>query len=101
MPACCQLLQKRMMFWPVLYAVFLTSLSAPGMINVDFADVKTVMSEMGMAMMGTGSATGSNRAREATEQAVRNPLLEDVALNGARGILVNITAGPDLSLGRI
>lgn len=71
----------------------------PGMINVDFADVKTVMSEMGMAMMGTGSATGSNRAREATEQAVRNPLLEDVALNGARGILVNITAGPDLSLG--
>ena len=69
----------------------------PGMINVDFADVKTVMSEMGMAMMGTGSATGS--AREATEQAIRNPLLEDIALNGARGILVNITAGPDLSLG--
>ena len=71
----------------------------PGMINVDFADVKTVMSEMGMAMMGTGSATGSNRAREATEEAVRNPLLADVVLNGARGILVNITAGPDLSLG--
>ncbi|HKM36338.1 MAG TPA: cell division protein FtsZ [Thiopseudomonas sp.] len=71
----------------------------PGMINVDFADVKTVMSEMGMAMMGTGSATGSNRAREATEEAVRNPLLEDVVLHGARGILVNITAGPDLSLG--
>lgn len=71
----------------------------PGMINVDFADVRTVMSEMGMAMMGTGSATGSNRAREATEEAVRNPLLADVVLNGARGILVNITAGPDLSLG--
>ncbi|HKM27528.1 MAG TPA: cell division protein FtsZ [Thiopseudomonas sp.] len=71
----------------------------PGMINVDFADVRTVMSEMGMAMMGTGSATGSNRAREATEEAVRNPLLADVVLSGARGILVNITAGPDLSLG--
>ncbi len=71
----------------------------PGMINVDFADVKTVMSEMGMAMMGTGSATGPNRAREATEEAIRNPLLEDVNLHGARGILVNITAGPDLSLG--
>ena len=71
----------------------------PGMINVDFPDVKTAMSAMGMAMMGTGSATGSNRAREATEQAVRNPLLEDVVLHGARGILVNITAGPDLSLG--
>ncbi|MFC2974008.1 cell division protein FtsZ [Azotobacter bryophylli] len=71
----------------------------PGMINVDFADVKTVMSEMGMAMMGTGSATGAGRAREATEAAIRNPLLEDVHLQGARGILVNITAGPDLSLG--
>lgn len=71
----------------------------PGMINVDFADVKTVMSEMGMAMMGTGCASGPNRAREATEAAIRNPLLEDVHLQGARGILVNITAGPDLSLG--
>ena len=71
----------------------------PGMINVDFADVKTVMSEMGMAMMGTGCASGPNRAREATEAAIRNPLLEDVNLEGARGILVNITAGPDLSLG--
>ncbi len=71
----------------------------PGMINVDFADVKTVMSEMGMAMMGTGCASGTNRAREATEEAIRNPLLEDVNLHGARGILVNITAGPDLSLG--
>src|SRR5690554_3423951 len=70
-----------------------------GMINVDFADVKTVMSEMGMAMMGTGRATGENRAREAAEAAIRSPLLEDVNLQGARGILVNITAGIDLSLG--
>lgn len=71
----------------------------PGMINVDFADVKTVMSEMGMAMMGTGRSTGENRAREAAEAAIRSPLLEDVNLQGARGILVNITAGIDLSLG--
>lgn len=71
----------------------------PGMINVDFADVRTVMSEMGMAMMGTGRATGENRAREAAEAAIRSPLLEDVNLQGARGILVNITAGIDLSLG--
>jgi cell division protein FtsZ len=71
----------------------------PGMINVDFADVRTVMSEMGMAMMGTGCATGENRAREAAEAAIRSPLLEDVNLQGARGILVNITAGIDLSLG--
>ena len=71
----------------------------PGLMNVDFADVKTVMGEMGMAMMGTGCASGPNRAREATEAAIRNPLLEDVNLHGARGILVNITAGLDLSLG--
>lgn len=71
----------------------------PGMVNVDFADVRTVMSEMGMAMMGTGRATGENRAREAAETAIRSPLLEDVNLQGARGILVNITAGIDLSLG--
>ena len=71
----------------------------PGMINVDFADVKTVMSEMGMAMMGTGSAVGAGRAREAAEAAIRSPLLEDVNLQGARGILVNITAGENLSLG--
>jgi cell division protein FtsZ len=71
----------------------------PGTINVDFADVRTVMSEMGMAMMGTGSARGENRAREAAEAAIRSPLLEDINLQGARGILVNITAGPDLSLG--
>ena len=71
----------------------------PGMINVDFADVRTVMSEMGMAMMGTGSASGEDRAREAAEAAIRSPLLEDVDLQGARGILVNITAGESLSLG--
>ena len=74
-------------------------ITSPGIINVDFADVRTVMSEMGMAMMGTGVATGENRAREAAEKAIRSPLLEDVNLNGARGILVNITAGPDLSIG--
>jgi cell division protein FtsZ len=71
----------------------------PGMINVDFADVRTVMSEMGMAMMGSGTAKGENRAREAAEAAIRSPLLEDINLQGARGILVNITAGMDLSLG--
>ncbi|MFN2328573.1 MAG: cell division protein FtsZ [Chromatocurvus sp.] len=71
----------------------------PGMINVDFADVRTVMSEMGMAMMGTGSARGENRAREAAERAINSPLLDDIDLQGARGILVNITAGLDLSLG--
>ena len=67
----------------------------PGMINVDFADVRTVMSEMGMAMMGTGCASGPNRAREATEAAIRNPLLEDVNLEGARGILVKVGTGID------
>ncbi|MEY3007607.1 MAG: cell division protein FtsZ [Pseudomonadota bacterium] len=71
----------------------------PGMINVDFADVKTVMSEMGMAMMGTGRASGEDRAREAAEKAIQSPLLDDIDLQGARGILVNITAGLDLSLG--
>ncbi len=71
----------------------------PGMINVDFADVRTVMSEMGMAMMGTGSARGENRAREAAEKAINSPLLDDIDLQGARGILVNITAGLDLALG--
>ncbi|MBV1876845.1 MAG: cell division protein FtsZ [Pseudomonadales bacterium] len=71
----------------------------PGMINVDFADVKTVMSEMGMAMMGSGVATGDNRAREAAEAAIQSPLLDDVDFKGARGILVNIAAGVDISLG--
>ena len=71
----------------------------PGMINVDFADVRTVMSEMGMAMMGTGRSSGENRARDAAESAMRSPLLEDVDLHGARGILVNVTAGPELNIG--
>jgi len=71
----------------------------PGMINVDFADVRTVMSEMGMAMMGSGAGRGENRAREAAEAAIRSPLLEDVDFNGARGILVNIAANLDISLG--
>ena len=74
-------------------------ITRPGMINVDFADVRTVMSEMGMAMMGTGVARGEDRAREAAEAAVRSPLLEDVDLRGAKGILVNITAGLDMNLG--
>ncbi len=71
----------------------------PGMINVDFSDVRTVMSEMGAAMMGTGTAVGDSRAREAAEKAINSPLLDDIDLQGARGILVNITAGLDLSLG--
>lgn len=70
----------------------------PGTINVDFADVRTVMSEMGLALMGSGTASGPNRAREATEQAIHNPLLDDINLQGARGVLVNITAGPDLGM---
>ncbi|MFW5451153.1 MAG: cell division protein FtsZ [Methylophagaceae bacterium] len=69
-----------------------------GMINVDFADVRTVMSEMGMAMMGTGQASGDNRGIEAAEHAVSSPLLEDVDLSGARGVLVNITAGLDMTI---
>lgn len=74
-------------------------ITCPGLINVDFADVRTVMSEMGMAMMGSGKASGENRAREAAEAAVASPLLEDVNLSGARGILVNVTAGMDMSIG--
>lgn len=74
-------------------------ITRPGLINVDFADVRTVMSEMGMAMMGTGSARGEQRARQAAEAAIASPLLEDVNFSGARGILVNITAGLDMSIG--
>ena len=70
----------------------------PGLINVDFADVRTVMSEMGLAMMGTGSARGDDRAQAASEAAIQNPLLDDVNLAGANGILVNITAGPDFTM---
>ncbi len=73
-------------------------ITRPGLINVDFADVRTVMSEMGMAMMGSGSATGPDRAREAAEAAVLSELLEDVNISGAKGILVNVTAGEDMGL---
>jgi cell division protein FtsZ len=74
-------------------------ITRPGLINVDFADVKTVMSGMGVSMMGTGSASGENRAREAAEKAINSPLLEDIDLAGANGILVNITAGMTLTIG--
>jgi cell division protein FtsZ len=74
-------------------------ITRPGLINVDFADVRTVMSEMGMAMMGTGLASGEARARTAAEAAVSSPLLEDIDLAGAHGILVNVTAGASLSIG--
>lgn len=70
----------------------------PGLINLDFADVRTVMGEMGKAMMGTGEAEGEGRAVEAAEKAIANPLLDDVSLKGARGVLINITGGPDLKL---
>ena len=74
-------------------------ITRPGMINVDFADVRTVMSEMGMAMMGTGVATGQDRASEAAKAAISSPLLEDIDIAGAKGILVNVTSGMDLSIG--
>lgn len=74
-------------------------ITRPGLINVDFADVRTVMSEMGMAMMGSGVASGEGRAREAAEAAISSPLLEDINLAGANGVLVNVTAGTDLSIG--
>jgi cell division protein FtsZ len=74
-------------------------ITRPGLINVDFADVRTVMSEMGMAMMGSGSGRGEDRARMAAEAAMASPLLEDVNLAGARGILVNVTAGLNMSIG--
>ncbi|CAL4326276.1 cell division protein FtsZ [Buchnera aphidicola] len=73
-------------------------ITRPGLMNVDFADVRTVMVEMGYAMMGTGIASGENRAEEASEIAISSPLLEDIDLSGARGVLVNITAGFDLKL---
>ncbi len=74
-------------------------ITRPGLINVDFADVRTVMAEMGMAMMGTATASGEHRAQEAARAAVASPLLDDINISGARGILVNITAGRDLSIG--
>jgi cell division protein FtsZ len=70
----------------------------PGLINLDFADVKTIMSGMGVAMMGTGVAEGDNRAMSAAQKAIASPLLEDGSVNGARGVIINVTGGPDLSL---
>src|SRR5690242_18755092 len=70
----------------------------PGLINLDFADIRAVMSEMGKAMMGTGEAEGDRRAIDAAEAAISNPLLEDVSMKGARGVLINITGGPDMTL---
>lgn len=69
-----------------------------GLVNVDFADVRAVMSEMGMAMMGTGEGSGDNRAVEAAEKAISSPLLEDISIHGARGVLINVTASPDVTL---
>ncbi len=73
----------------------------PGYINLDFADVKTIMSASGVALMGTGSASGQNRAMAAAEKAISSPLLEDVAIRGARGVLFNVTAGPSLSMNEV
>jgi len=74
------------------------TITVPGLINVDFADVRTIMSEMGMALMGEGVGTGENRAVDAAQRAISSPLLEDISIDGARGILVNVTAGKDLTL---
>ena len=73
-------------------------INVPGIVNVDFMDVRTVMSEMGDAIMGTGSASGENRGRQAAEQAINSPLLENVSIEGARGVLLNITGGSDMGL---
>ena len=76
-------------------------INVPGLINLDFADVKTVMSQMGDALMGSGMATGEGRAKEAAEKAITSPLIDDISINGALGVLVNITGGKDLSLNDI
>jgi cell division protein FtsZ len=73
-------------------------ITIPGFINVDFADVRAIMKGMGMALMGTGHAVGENRAMDATQRAISSPLLEEASINGAKGVLVNITGGPDLTL---
>jgi len=70
----------------------------PGLINLDFADVRTVMDEMGKAMMGTGEASGEDRAQQAAEKAIANPLLDEISLSGARGVLINVTGGNDMTL---
>jgi cell division protein FtsZ len=73
-------------------------ITVPGLINLDFADVRTIMQGMGMALMGTGHARGENRAIEATQEAISSPLLEEASIQGARGVLINITGGRDLTL---
>ncbi|MFP3870123.1 MAG: cell division protein FtsZ [Syntrophobacteria bacterium] len=87
----------------LLYAVKGISdlIMIPGLINLDFADVKTIMSEMGMALMGTGIASGDNRAVEAAQQAISSPLLEDINISGAKGVLINITSGPDITIDEV
>jgi cell division protein FtsZ len=73
-------------------------ITVPGLINLDFADVKTVMKGMGMALMGTGEGTGANRALDATQRAISSPLLEETTIDGAKGVLINVTGGRDLTL---
>src|SRR4029453_18765755 len=73
----------------------------PGLINLDFADVKTIMSRMGLAIMGTGIASGDDRARLAATAAISSPLLEDASVQGARGVIINITGGPDMTLSEV
>jgi cell division protein FtsZ len=73
----------------------------PGLINLDFADVRTVMAEMGLALMGSATASGENRAVEAAQKAISSPLLEDISIQGARGVLINVTGGPDLGVHEI
>jgi cell division protein FtsZ len=87
----------------LLYAVKGISdlITVPGLINLDFADVKTIMGEMGMALMGTGMASGDDRAAEAAQQAISSPLLEDISISGAKGVLMNITCGPDLTIDEV
>lgn len=87
----------------LLYAVKGISdlITVPGLINLDFADVKTIMSEMGMALMGTGMASGEDRATEAAQKAISSPLLEDVSISGAKGVLMNISSGLDLTIDEV
>jgi cell division GTPase FtsZ len=73
-------------------------ITMPGLVNLDFADIRTIMTKMGKAMMGTGEAEGDNRAIAACQEAISNPLLDDISIKGARGVLVNMTGGPDMTL---
>jgi cell division protein FtsZ len=87
----------------LLYAVRGISdlIVTPGLVNLDFADVRTIMSEMGVALMGTGQASGDDRALQAAQRAINNPLLEDITIDGARGVLINITANSDISIDEV